>query len=143
MIRESVTIQDYERIAKENEYFIWNFIMRENNYPLEIFSFFEDNDERHTLRDVLSYIDIPYFESYIDKDSVDFLMNLEISPYHLWRKDAHGKSIFYPLFVGFNKRKKINSTLDTGSCYCKEGLIDLIFQNLILSNRLVLIQNWI
>jgi hypothetical protein len=53
---------------------------------LEIFSFFEDNDERHTLRDVLSYIDIPYFESYNDKDSVDFLMNLEISPYKLFIK---------------------------------------------------------
>ena len=128
MIRESVTIQDYERIAKENEYFIWNFIMRETDYPLEIFSFFEDNEIRHTLRDVLSYIDIPYFESYIDKDSVDFLMNLEISPYKLWSKSGSGESIFYPLFVGFNKRRKINSTQDEKGCYCKDGLIDLIFQ---------------
>jgi hypothetical protein len=55
-------------------------------------------------------------------------MNLEISPYKLWRKSGSGESIFYPLFVGFNKRRKINSTLDTGSCYCKDGLIDLIFQ---------------
>jgi len=128
MIREKVTIQDYERISNENEYFIWNFISREEDYPFEIFSFFEDHDDVHTLRDVLSYIDIPYFESYNDKDSVDFLMNLDISPYQLWRKDSDGKSIFYPLFVGFKKRIKINSSYDKNSCYCKEGLIDLIFQ---------------
>ena len=127
MIRESVTIQDYERIAKDNEYFIWNFIIR-GNYPLEITSFFEENEHGHPLREILSYINIPYFESYHDKDSIDFLMNLNIDASKLFRKDGSQDSIFYPIFVGFNKRRKVNSSFDDGSCYCKEGLIDLIFQ---------------
>ena len=42
MIRKKVTIQDYEKIAKNNEYFIWNFITKDD-YPYEIFSFFEKN----------------------------------------------------------------------------------------------------
>ena len=107
MIRKKVTIQDYEKIAKNNEYFIWNFITKDD-YPYEIFSFFEKNVDVHPLKEVLKYIKIPYFESYLDKDSVDFLINLELSPHHLWRKDVEGKSIFHPLFVGFNKRRKVN-----------------------------------
>ena len=49
MIREQVKIQDYERIAKDNEYFIWNFITKDD-YPFEIFSFFEENSYVHTLK---------------------------------------------------------------------------------------------
>ena len=126
MIREKVTIQDYERITKENEYLVWNFIIR-GNYPLEIFSFFEETEERHTLREVLTCIDIPYFESDIDNDSIDFLINLEISPYQLWKKNGNGGSMFYPVFIGFNKGRKINSSAE-GYCYCKDGLIDLIYE---------------
>jgi hypothetical protein len=138
MIREQVKIQDYERIAKDNEYFIWNFITKDD-YPFEIFSFFEENSYVHPLKEVLKYINIPYFESYIDNDSVDFLINLEMSPHQLWRKDSEGKSIFHPLFVGFNKRRKVNSSYDENSCYCKEGLINLIFElnpNFILNAKL-------
>ena len=138
MIRKKVTIQDYEKIAKNNEYFIWNFITKDD-YPYEIFSFFEKNVDVHPLKEVLKYIKIPYFESYLDKDSVDFLINLELSPHHLWRKDVEGKSIFHPLFVGFNKRRKVNSSYDENSCYCKEGLINLIFElnpNFILNAKL-------
>ena len=123
MIREQVTIQDYDRISKENEYFIWNFISRHEPEIL-IFSFFKENEERHDLKEILKYIDIPYYESYIDENSIDFLINIGINPKSLWKKDMGSKLVFYPLLISFNKRAKVKSTFDF--CYCKEGILDLI-----------------
>jgi len=123
MIRERVTIQDYNRISKENEYFIWNFISKEDIQIL-IFSFFKENEERHDMKEILKYIDIPYYESYIDENSIDFLINLGIDSNMLWKKDMALNSVFHPLLISFNKRAKVKSTFDF--CYCKEGILDLI-----------------
>ena len=30
MIREKITINDYERISRENEYYIWHFVRKTN-----------------------------------------------------------------------------------------------------------------
>jgi len=120
MVRELITIKDYEKISKDNEYFIWNFISKKEQSHLEIYSYFKEYGVKHELKALLDLIDIPYFESYTE-DSFDFLVNLEINPDGLWTRNIG----FNPVLVGFNKKRKITSTLN-GHCYCKEGILDLI-----------------
>jgi hypothetical protein len=125
MIRERVTIEDYERISRENEYYLWHFVRKDSTGPVMIYSYFERENylKGHQLKGILDKIDIPYFESYLE-DSYDFLINLGISAKHLWIPETKE---FNTIIIAFNKRRKVTSTFE-GYCMCMEGILDMIYQ---------------
>jgi hypothetical protein len=124
MIREQVTIEDYERISRENEYYLWHFVRKDSTGPVMIFSYFEEEHHfrGHQLKGILDKIDIPYFESYLE-DSYDFIINLGISAKHLWIPETKE---FNTIMMAFNKRRKVTSTFE-GHCMCMEGILDMIY----------------
>jgi hypothetical protein len=122
MIREQVTVEDFNRISQENEYYLWHFVKKVYTPALEIQPYFDDKTEKYKLKTILDMVDIPFFESYTE-DSVDFLINLGFSAKKFW---SGGKE-FSPIMIGFNKNRKVTSTQD-GICYCTEGIIDIVYQ---------------
>jgi hypothetical protein len=122
MIREQVTVEDFNRISQENEYYLWHFVKKVYTPALEIQPYFDDKTEKYKLKTILDMVDIPFFESYTE-DSVDFLINLGFSAKKFWL----GKKEFAPIMIGFNKNRKVTSTQD-GICYCTEGIIDIVYQ---------------
>jgi hypothetical protein len=122
MIREQVTVEDFNRISQENEYYLWHFVKKVYTPALEIQPYFDDKTEKYKLKTILDMVDIPFFESYTE-DSVDFLINLGFSAKKFW---SGGKE-FAPIMIGFNKNRKVTSTQD-GICYCTEGIIDIVYQ---------------
>ena len=119
-----ISSKDLVSIAKEHEYFIWHLVTKKY-FNQVLYSYFEsyDNIIHHAVRDVLSMVDVPYFESYID-DEVDFIINL---------KDGFAKKIHSvtnkpsPVMIGFHRTNPIVSTWE-GICYCPEGMIELIYK---------------
>jgi hypothetical protein len=124
MIREQVTIQDYERISRENEYYLWHFVRKSGPGPVMIHSIYEENNfgQGHQLRGILDKINIPYFESYLE-DSFDFLINIGFSDKNLWIPETKE---FNTIMLAFNKRRKVTSTFE-GHCMCTEGILDMIY----------------
>ena len=137
MIRQEVLIKDFYRIAKENEYFLWHFLQKEQEKTrLSIRSIFKENttvnkDFDNALIHILDKINIPYFESYTE-DSIDFLMDIGLDGKLLWSSNnfknwyVDKKYNFNPIIIGFKKGKIITSTFEEGNCYCHEGIIELI-----------------
>jgi hypothetical protein len=124
MIREKVTVKDYERISSENEYYIWHFIRKTNMGPRTIYSVLDEPEHtrRNQLKTFLEMCDIPYFESYIE-DSINFIDNI-IPLNRIWNKKDHQ---FNSFVLGFNKRRMITSTLH-GHCLCIEGISEIIYE---------------
>ena len=50
MIREQVTVEDFNRISQENEYYLWHFVKKEYVTSLEIQSYFYDKTEKYKLK---------------------------------------------------------------------------------------------
>lgn len=113
---------DFNRIAKDNEYYLWHFVRR-NQQSLSLQSMFGDNkDHPHNgLFHYLNIIDIPYFESYTD-ESIDFLIRNGVPAQKLWAP----KPKFSPVIVGFHRKNIVASTFDF--CYCVEGITDIIYK---------------
>jgi hypothetical protein len=122
MIREQITVKDYEKISKENEYYLWHFVRKNDTGISDIYSIFKDDDKQNHLKPMLELIDIPYFESYIE-DSLDFLDMLGMPLDFLYIKDVKKFNTF---ILAFKKKRMVTSTLD-GYCMCVEGITDLIF----------------
>jgi hypothetical protein len=141
MVREIITIKDYDRIAKENEYFLWHFVQKNQENTESVFysifvehNFKKDKETDVTYREnqlltILDKINIPYFESYTE-ESIDFLINLGVPGDRLWmppndiKKYTPREFYFPPIILTFHKSLFKKSTFDT--CYCPEGLMDII-----------------
>jgi len=141
MVREIITIKDYDRIAKENEYFLWHFVQKNQENTESVFysifvehNFKKDKETDVTYREnqlltILDKINIPYFESYTE-ESIDFLINLGVPGDRLWmppkdiKKYVPKEFYFPPIILTFHKSLFKKSTFDT--CYCPEGLMDII-----------------
>ena len=125
MIREQISVQDYERISRENEYYLWHFVRKNNPGPVMIYSYFEEEQplKGHQLKGILNKIDIPYFESYLE-DGFDFLINLGLPSKNLWIPETKE---FNTIILAFNKRRKVTSTFEV-YCMCMECIIDMIYQ---------------
>jgi len=124
MIREKVTVQDYERISRENEYYIWHFVRKTNMGPRAIYSIFDDSDDtrRNLLKTFLEMCEIPYFESYVE-DSSKCIDNL-IPVSWIWNENDKN---FNSFVIGFNKRRMVASTIQ-GHCLCIEGISEIIYK---------------
>ena len=127
MIREKVTVKDYERIGTTNDYFIWNFVQtEEERNDLVVYSIFDNQNMfmPNQLSPMLDSIEIPYFESYT-KDSIDFLSNLNGVDVNKLFTSSHNK--FGPICLTFRRKRKMLSTHE-GYCYCVEGIMDMIYK---------------
>jgi hypothetical protein len=126
MIREKITINDYERISRENEYYIWHFVRKTDVGNRSIFSIFDEPnfgpDTQHELKTFLEICNIPYFESYVE-DSVDFLDNL----IPLSRLLSKNDNKLNTCILGFNKRRMVTSTMH-GHCLCVGGISEIIYE---------------
>jgi hypothetical protein len=138
MIRQEITVKDFNKIAKENEYFLWHFLQKEQeNNALIMWSIFKEKNDtikkrpENEMKLVLDKIDIPYYESYTE-DSIDFLMDMGVNSEKLWEpkkyKNLHidKNRYFSPIVIGFKRNKIITSTFEQGNCYCHQGIIELI-----------------
>jgi len=122
MIKEKIKVEDFERISKENKFFLWNFVVH-NNHHLEIRPIFEpypSDKFPNGLISILEIIDIPYFETEV-KDAYDFLINLD----NRFIKSVFVNNAFQPQLISFNRRRMVGNTLKP-KCYCVQGIIDLI-----------------
>lgn len=126
MIREKVTHKDYFRIARENEFFLWHFLQKEQNESsLVLSTIIDERTERNPLPTILDNLDIPYFESYTE-DSIDFLVDLGFEMNKLYQnvKGLDHKRKFASIIIGFKKFNKISSTFQ--HCYCPEGVVSVL-----------------
>lgn len=126
MIREKVTHNDYFRIAKENEYFLWHFLQKDQNESsLVLSTIIGEVKEVNTLPTIIDNVDIPYFESYTE-DSLDFLFGLGINMKQLYnnRPGIEHKRKFGATVIGFKKFSKVSSTFNY--CYCAEGVVSVL-----------------
>jgi hypothetical protein len=125
-----VNHKDFIKIAKENDYFLWHFLQKnQNDGNLTIRSIEEGNkDSKLHLNILLKEIDIPYFESYTE-DSIDFLHELGIPYDKLWNPNFNfilktNDTKFHPVVIGFKKFEKTITTLEV--CYCLDGVLKII-----------------
>ena len=75
MIRKEIDVSEFEKIAKEHEYFIWNFITKDSQIAIRPFFEPEDYTSPNPLKSLLESVSIPYFETDL-KTNYDFVMNL-------------------------------------------------------------------
>ena len=120
MVRERITVNDFERITKENEYFIWHFV--NPNSATQLKSIFQPDNPftPNPFIPILKSISIPYFES-DSQESHDFLINLS-TPFII---NAYKNNTYNPVVVSFNRKRMVNHTFGP-YCYCLEGVIELI-----------------
>lgn len=130
MERKIITVNDFYDVARNNDYFLWHFMKKnQENSILGLFSFFKTRENQdNKIKEILDLVDIPYFESYTE-DSIDFLLDLGFSPKQLWDNSYSKLYIshqerFNPILIGFKKFTKVRSTFDT--CYCVDGVLDVI-----------------
>lgn len=132
MERKIITINDFYDVARNNEYFLWHFLQKDqSNSIIGLFSYFDVRENQdNPIKTLLDGVSIPYYESYTE-DSIDFLNNLGYPFNKLWNKHEQKSShhinpnhLFSPLIVGFKKHQNVISTLET--CYCLEGTVKII-----------------
>ncbi len=119
------SITDFRKISLENDIFFWNFIVDDqNNYRFHI----QALSEPITLirqEDPLGYLietfGIKIFESYT-KDSIEFLLELGYPSLKIYDR------AFLPNFVGFRNGKFMYGTNNNVSCFCRDGVLDVVFQ---------------
>lgn len=124
-----ISHKDFRKIAKDNQYFLWHFLQRdqeENNFGIYSVSKTKDNDSNQ-LREILPYLNIPYYESYVD-ENIDFLINVGVNR-KVWEPPTadfyvNPKFLFKPTLLLFKGSSFKGSTFET--CYCVEGIIDMI-----------------
>ena len=120
---EIVKVEDFDRIARNNEYFFWHFTTPQNQ-KLTFQPYYKDTGELpHPIKNIVDTLQIPYFESEV-LESVDFICDLKSG----YSKFIYGpnKGVYNPVILGFKRKNLLHGTWD-GFCYCDEGFINLIF----------------
>lgn len=123
MVRKKIQVEDLDSVAKEHEFFVWNFVIS-GNYYLHIQSIFQEENSLHpnAMLQILDLIPVPYFETEV-KDCYDFLMYLHPGFINgVWRGNK-----FQPFLATFNRKRLVGTTLSP-YCYCPEKIIELIFE---------------
>jgi hypothetical protein len=129
MERKIITYNNFQEIAKNNEYFLWNFLQKgQEKNVISIWSIFEEK-YKHTngLKILLNDLNISYYESYVS-ESVDFLLNIGVQN-KLWapktaENNVNPEYFYSPIMLLFKGYSLKSTTLQT--CYCIEGVIDLL-----------------
>ena len=129
MERKIIKHTDFIEIGKNNEYFLWHFLQKDQEkHMVNIFSIFkEKEDSDNLLNDILEKLDISYYESYVE-ESIDFLISSGTNQ-KVWEPPIDGanpdpKYLFKPIILLYKGSSLKSSTFQ--SCYCPEGIIDMI-----------------
>ena len=130
MERKIITHTDFKEIGKNNDYFLWHFLQKDQEKNIfQIFSIFKQKEDSsdNLLNNILENLDISYYESYVD-ESVDFLISSGING-KIWEPPIEGsnpdpKYLFKPVILLFKGYTLKSSTFN--ACYCVEGIIDII-----------------
>ena len=129
MERKIIKYTDFREIAKNNEYFLWHFLQKDqekNN--MTIYSIFKENETKtNELNKILPFLNISYYESYVD-EHIDFLTTSGINN-KIWEAPSvdvyvNPNFLFKPIILLFKGYSLKSSTFQT--CYCPEGIIDLL-----------------
>ena len=135
MDRKIITIKDFRDVARNNEYFLWHFLQKEQyknstmDASITMYSYFDNREnEINYIKTIVDQLEIPYYESYVE-DSIDFIYGLGYQYSRLWNPPKpkvviNSNFLFNPVLVGFKKFNKVSSTLDL--CYCPEGVLEVI-----------------
>ena len=140
MIRERVSVFDYRKICLENDFFIWNFLQRnQNQNHLSIWSIFDERKDdkkkeiKNEIKELLDIVPINYYESYVE-ESIDYLLGLGFTQnmiYEVPNEDTKWlvKREFYfkPMIILFKKFTPISSTQNY--CYCAEGVMQMLIDH--------------
>ena len=126
MVREQIKVEDFDRVGRQYEYFIWNFVSKNQNVNWPTIRPIFDFDETYYkspnfLIPLLEVFNVPYFETYIE-DSLDFLSDLGVPLDSLYLREVEW---FKPFMITFNRKRMVNSTYN-GFCYCPEGITELL-----------------
>lgn len=126
MVREQIKVEDFDKVGRQYEYFIWNFVSKNQNVNWPTIRPIFDFDETYYkspnfLIPLLEVFNLPYFETYIE-DSIDFLSNLGVPLDSLYLREVEW---FKPFMITFNRKRMVNSTYN-GFCYCPEGITELL-----------------
>jgi ABC-type transport system substrate-binding protein len=120
MIRKKIAVEDFEKVAKENEFFIWHFFNPYLNLNLNSIYLPPNDFSPNGMPEILSMIKVPYFETDSEK-AYDFLINLG-NPFI---ENVYKLKVHNPVVVAFNRKRMVNHTFGP-YCYCVEGIISLI-----------------
>jgi hypothetical protein len=129
MEKRIITVNDFQSVARNNEYFLWHFMQKnQEESSLLLYSYFDKREgEENKIKEIMDLVNIPYFESYTE-DSIDFLNALGIPYENLWSPKNMTPNSFHktfnPIIIGFKKFNKIKTTQDI--CYCVEGVLEII-----------------
>jgi len=130
MDRKIITIKDFRDVARNNEYFLWHFVQKEQyKNSTVMYSYFDNREyDVNYIKTVVDQLEIPYYESYVE-DSIDFISGLGYPYNRLWNPPkpkviVNSNFLFNPILVGFKKFSKVSSTLEF--CYCYEGVLDVV-----------------
>lgn len=127
-----VTIDKFSEIARNNEFFLWHFLKKNQEKGiLSLFSYSETKEGiDNKIKEIIDLIGIPYFESYTE-DCMDFLHDVGGFEYkQLWNNEdspiltANKNERFNPVIIGFKKFNKVSDTFK--KCYCVDGLLEVI-----------------
>lgn len=129
MEKKIITYKDFKEIGKNNEYFLWNFLQKEQEQNvLQLWSIFKQKKKKiNGLKVLIDDLNISYYESYVD-ESVDFLIDIGVEN-KFWAPPSLNKKVnpnyFYNPVILLFKGYSLKSTTFQ-SCYCVEGIVDLI-----------------
>lgn len=124
MIREKVKVEDFFKLSKQHDYFIWHFLIEnQSSSSLQLYSYFDILDYKiNTVNQVLNLTpSIPYYESMVH-ESYDFLLNWGVKEKYFW-KPRFG---YQPFFMSFKKGTRFVDAESLG-CYCSETFIEMIY----------------
>ena len=131
MERKIITYNDFKEIGKNNEYFLWHFLQKnqeKNIFP--IYSIFKQKEGAdNILNEILGDLKISYYESFVE-DNIDFLVTSGVNN-KIWvapLKDVYPDPnyLFRPVIILFKGYSLKSSTYQ--HCYCLEGILDMIGQ---------------
>jgi hypothetical protein len=127
-----VTIDKFSEVARNNDFFLWHFLKKNQEKGiLSLFSYSKNKEGvDNKIKEIIDLVGIPYFESYTE-DSIDFLHDVGGFEYkQLWNNgNTHNLMInnderFNPVIIGFKKFNKVSDTFK--KCYCVDGLLEVI-----------------
>lgn len=129
MERKIITVNEFQNATRNNEYFLWHFLQKnQEKSGIGLHSYFKEKEgQKNKIKELIDLVDIPYFESYVE-DSIDFLNGLGIPYEKLWSPNGPSEVLFNqrfgPVLIGFNRFNKVLSTMDR--CYCIDGILEII-----------------
>ena len=137
---QKITVDDFKKISKNDEYFLWSFLIKEQHLaPLPFWSVLEgpETHPKHkTKNQIVEFLDlfpIQLYESYTE-ENVDFLMDLGIHHKNIYNPEVFIKQNvlkknhhYFPIVILFKGWKLLDTTLN--HCYCIEGITKMLINN--------------